>query len=622
MGAFDLGFFLVHPPLCHKGFRCALKEEMTSTVMSITVRSGSSFPVLNLSLRTFLGGCPYFSCTRERSRGHLAERPRLVFIIPPWGIKTGCSAARHCPLCGQRVDLVPLRFANASRNNGSKTCFGDRDAYTLRIYTWPLRNISHTWNNLFGSAEPVPLAIMPELMEPAGVPSRSTEHYEEWVSPNILKHVPKIKPSKVDRLVAKGTWVDPSSTNNFIMQAPFDDECICHAALEDKDDFIFMYETVFEDLGVSMPFDFFYAEVLRMLGIPPSQLHPNSWVVLRAFDTVCQAFSLSPTTSLLFSFYTARICQGATWVSLVAMHYMNLFCPYLESYKGLKTRYIKIIPIKSASLTMDEESIPWYWHIPNRVQGLSLEDLNVGDQADYNLGALIQRSQVIARNAPVEQVDVPTSPLPSSPMPVVQQGSILKPISASPPSLGLKRKGASSPHQDGIKRAKTTEASPAVVLSSKVKATSEGASPISIDQRAAAIVTIADSSTPPSVEFAGLVLRSTSKGDTNTAASASELGVKLAASASEVDSLWGIRLDSPSLKLGVKLAACDRESLLAIGPGNSLKVAATSYIRVAAVLNTLRPAFLKTEKLAQEGLWSQQEMAKLLNDLVELRQVN
>ncbi|RDX90028.1 hypothetical protein CR513_28154, partial [Mucuna pruriens] len=54
-----------------------------------------------------------------------------------------------------------------------------------------------------------------------------------------------------------------------------------------------------------------------------------------------------------------QITQGATWVSLMTMHRMNLFCPYLESYKGFKTRYVKVLPMKDAPLIMNGEPIPW-----------------------------------------------------------------------------------------------------------------------------------------------------------------------------------------------------------------------------------------------------------------------
>ncbi|RDX85577.1 hypothetical protein CR513_33216, partial [Mucuna pruriens] len=161
---------------------------------------------------------------------------------------------------------------------------------------------------------PVPLAAVSKSMVPTSAPSRSTEHYMEWVSLDVLKQVSSIIPSEVDTLVAKGTWVNPSSAHDLIMMAPFDNKRICHATQEDEDDFIFMYETIFEDLRISLPIDFFYTE----------------------------------------------ISQGATWVSLATMHHMNLFRPYLESYKGFKTRYVKVLPMKDAPLTMDGEPIPWY----------------------------------------------------------------------------------------------------------------------------------------------------------------------------------------------------------------------------------------------------------------------
>ncbi|RDX93692.1 hypothetical protein CR513_24001, partial [Mucuna pruriens] len=478
--AFDLGLFLVQPSLCREGFRYTLEEETTSTVMSITV--GSSI------LAVFFPGLKFVTSNlpgRVKSKGHLVELPRLVFVITLLG--------------ESRLGFEPLYSPGAESGvPGSEDLFKGLP--------------THVWDDLFES-EPVPLAVMPKSMVLAGVPSRSTEHYEEWVSPNVLKHVSKVKPSEVDRLVVKGAWVDPSSANDFIMQAPFDNECVCHAALEDEDDFIFMYDTVFEDLGISMPFDFFYAEVLGMLGIPPSQLHPNSWVVLGAFET------------------------SGCHLGVSRDHALHEFISPLHGvFQGFKTRYIKIVPIKGASLTMDGEPIPWYLRIPNQVQGMSLEDLNAGDQVSWGI---LNR---LPHGVNCKEVVVP--------------GSVLKPVLTSPPSPGPKRKGASSLRQDDIKRAKAIEAATEVVHSSKVEAAFEGASPMSTDQGVAAVVTIVDSSTPLSVEFAGPVSLSTNKGDIDTIVGPSE-----------VDSLWGLQLDSPSLKLGMKLAACDRESLLAAGPG-------------------------------------------------------
>ncbi|RDX57901.1 hypothetical protein CR513_62823, partial [Mucuna pruriens] len=129
------------------------------------------------------------------------------------------------------------------------------------------------------------------------------------------------------------------------------------------------------------------------------------------------------------------------------MHRMNLFFPYLDSYKGFKTRYVKVLPVKDTPLTMDGEPIPWYWRLPNRVQGLSSKDLNVDDKvrlgilnqlppggdifkkSGYNLSALMQRGKAAVETAPSVQKKLP-----------------FKPVQASPPLPGpiMKRKVASS----------------------------------------------------------------------------------------------------------------------------------------------------------------------------------
>ncbi|RDX75956.1 hypothetical protein CR513_44099, partial [Mucuna pruriens] len=174
--------------------------------------------------------------------------------------------------------------------------------------------------------------------------------------------------------------------------------------------------------------------------------------------------------SLLFSFYIARISQDATWVSFAAIHRMNLFCPYLESYKGFKTRYVKVLPVKDAPLTMDGEPIPWYWHMPNQVEGMP--------------------------------IDVPA------------ETAIAKEV---PP---------------------------------RAEAISERAPLVSTDQGTIAVVAIIDSSTPMATESAGQMAHSTNsrKGDSNAVVGPSEIG-----------SLWGLRLDPSSLKLGMKLDARDCE---------------------------------------------------------------
>ncbi|RDY08529.1 hypothetical protein CR513_07222, partial [Mucuna pruriens] len=84
------------------------------------------------------------------------------------------------------------------------------------------------------------------------------------------------------------------------------DECVCHSGKDEDSDFIYMYETLFKDLRVTLPFDSFAARVLRILKVAPTQLHPNGWASMQAFCMVCRALSITPTTHLFLSYYTTR----------------------------------------------------------------------------------------------------------------------------------------------------------------------------------------------------------------------------------------------------------------------------------------------------------------------------
>ncbi|RDX83003.1 hypothetical protein CR513_36134, partial [Mucuna pruriens] len=95
------------------------------------------------------------------------------------------------------------------------------------------------------------------------LPQHAREHYE-WVSEEVLSYRLDVVRSYVNLLMVEG-------------------EQMCHAAQKGEGDFIYMYKTAFKDLGVSLPFDCFAADVLRTLGVAPSQLQPNNWAAMQAF---------------------------------------------------------------------------------------------------------------------------------------------------------------------------------------------------------------------------------------------------------------------------------------------------------------------------------------------------
>ncbi|RDX99480.1 hypothetical protein CR513_17464, partial [Mucuna pruriens] len=182
-----------------------------------------------------------------------------------------------------------------------------------------------SFSSSFSSIESKALAAMPEFVVLVGgvssrpfVPLLCTEECYEWVSKEVLSYPSNISRPDVDMLIAEGTWLRKSAFGRYVMVRPFEDERIYHAALEDEDDYIFMYETTFINLDVSFPFDCFTVDVLSTLRVTPSQLHPNGW------------------------FLTIRLGQNAGWV-LTPLPKMNLFSPYIASYKGFKNRFVKVL---------------------------------------------------------------------------------------------------------------------------------------------------------------------------------------------------------------------------------------------------------------------------------------
>ncbi|RDX72617.1 hypothetical protein CR513_47871, partial [Mucuna pruriens] len=103
-----------------------------------------------------------------------------------------------------------------------------------------------------------------------------------WVHKDVLENRSEMTRSKVGSLAEDGTWVRDSHARQLTMVCCGKKEWVCHATKEGEELFIYMYEMMLLDLGVTLPFDFFEADVLRMLGIAPSQLHPNGWVAIQA----------------------------------------------------------------------------------------------------------------------------------------------------------------------------------------------------------------------------------------------------------------------------------------------------------------------------------------------------
>ena len=76
---------------------------------------------------------------------------------------------------------------------------------------------------------------------------------------------------------------------------------VCHIGklTDDKEPvFLFVYDIFFSTLGVRLPFTPFEAKCLDFINVTPSEIHPNSWAFIRAFEVL---------TELLDAILTIRV---------------------------------------------------------------------------------------------------------------------------------------------------------------------------------------------------------------------------------------------------------------------------------------------------------------------------
>lgn len=89
-----------------------------------------------------------------------------------------------------------------------------------------------------------------------------------------------------------------------------------YCPLASPGEFFYFYEDLLETLRVGIPFTGFEADLLTALNTAPSQLQPNSWGIVRAFEIVCGALGITPTVDIFISFYEKKEVGNGSWVSL------------------------------------------------------------------------------------------------------------------------------------------------------------------------------------------------------------------------------------------------------------------------------------------------------------------
>ena len=107
-----------------------------------------------------------------------------------------------------------------------------------------------------------------------------------------------------------------------------------------------MYDIVFREMGLRLPFSDFEVVVFRHLRVAPSQLHPNGIAFMRAFEIVCDHLKIGATIPLFFycsPLQRSKVNGKWGWISLKQCN-GKLFKAYLESVRHFKDKYLLVQP--------------------------------------------------------------------------------------------------------------------------------------------------------------------------------------------------------------------------------------------------------------------------------------
>lgn len=109
----------------------------------------------------------------------------------------------------------------------------------------------------------------------------------------------------------------------------------------------------------SIPFDDFQIELLWMLNVAPTQLYPNTWMAIQAFQIVYKACSLTLNLALFFHHFHTRMNLRLGWLSLISEFNKWFFQLFVASYNNFKDGHFKVaIKIEGHKYLFDEDDYP------------------------------------------------------------------------------------------------------------------------------------------------------------------------------------------------------------------------------------------------------------------------
>jgi len=140
-----------------------------------------------------------------------------------------------------------------------------------------------------------------------------------------------------------------------------------------NDGYTYVYEYMVTQFGIQFPLSSFECQMLTERQTAPSQLHPNTWGFLKAFQILCKYLSIEPIVNKFMFFYQIKYGESIGWISLAhANTRLKLFSLYKNSFNAFKDAFFKVKAMKTdplRSILFDENYAPRFplcWLIPTK----------------------------------------------------------------------------------------------------------------------------------------------------------------------------------------------------------------------------------------------------------------
>lgn len=141
---------------------------------------------------------------------------------------------------------------------------------------------------------------------------------------------------------------------------PSKDESVClDRSADDDNQSFYMYRAGFTKLGVRLPFSSFQMAV--------SQLHPNSWGFIRAFEIFCLAYNLLCTVRTFLHFLSVgtttnrfeREVGRHGWTTFSSRRHIGVFTACKDAIKGFKDDFVHIlVPARFPTVFLNDDGAP------------------------------------------------------------------------------------------------------------------------------------------------------------------------------------------------------------------------------------------------------------------------